>query len=288
MRCHQQANAKINLGLRILKRLPNGYHNIETIFIELDWGDKLTAEPDNRLTLECHGIPVPQDENNLVLRAARMLQDRSRVTNGARIMLEKRIPVGSGLGGGSSDAAATLLVLSRLWNLDLEMKDLALVAGKLGADIPFFLTGGMAYATGIGDKLEPVSWAYYPWVVLYHPGWEISTPWAYRQWDLLEMEPANPLPLTAYLNRSLDDPEFRQVFSNDFQQIVFREYPALGEVSDQLRETGADYVSLSGSGSSLFGLFAERDRAEAALKWAQSQGWAKLTRFRQGERSETR
>lgn len=288
MRCQQQANAKINLGLRILNRLPDGYHDIETIFIELDWGDKLTAELDDRLILECRGIPVPQDENNLVLRAARMLQDRAQVASGARITLGKRIPVGSGLGGGSSDAAATLLLLSRLWNLDLEMKDLASIAGKLGADISFFLTGGTAYATGIGDRLEPVSWEYVPWVVIYHPEWEISTPWAYRQWDLLEREPANPLPLTAYLDRSLDDPEFRQVFFNDFQQIVFREYPALREVSDRLWETGADYVSLSGSGSSLFGLFAKRDRAEAALNWAQTQGFAQLTRFRQGEKSETK
>jgi 4-diphosphocytidyl-2-C-methyl-D-erythritol kinase len=283
----QRACAKINLGLRILEKLPDGYHSIETVFVELAWGDTLHAEPALELQFQSRGIPVPQDENNLVIKAARFLQQTIGCKQGANITLEKSIPVGSGLGGGSSDAAATLLLLPRLWGINVTEDVLASTARLLGADVPFFLKGNIAYATGIGDILFPVEWGFRGWIVVFYPGWEVSTPWAYNKWDSLERRKSYPLPLKDYLDRILGGPEFREYFINDFEPIVFEEFPAIRKVYHQLWETGADYVGLSGSGSSLFGLFQNQEQATKAYRWARSLGWACLTRRRLDESRET-
>jgi 4-diphosphocytidyl-2-C-methyl-D-erythritol kinase len=290
----QKAFAKINLGLRILDRRPDGYHSIETIFVELAWGDTLHAEPAPELHFQSRGLPVPQDEKNLVMKAAGLLKHYAGLEPGARITLEKVIPLGSGLGGGSSDAAATLLLLSKLWNIEIEDSALAALARSLGADVPFFLKGGIAHATGIGDKCVPVDWGFQGSVVLFYPGWEISTPWAYQQWDLSanrrdlsRQGPFFPLPLKDYLDRILGDPECRKYLVNDFEPIVFGEFPALKKIYDQFWETGADYVGLSGSGSSLFGLFWDDNRAAKSYRWLKSIGWACLTRPRMDESRES-
>ena len=297
MTLSQKAFAKINLGLRILERLPDGYHTIETVFVELAWGDTLYAEPAPELHFQSRGLPVPPDDNNLVIQAARLLQRTTGCKQSANITLEKSIPLGSGLGGGSSDAAATLLLLPRLWGINVKEDAVASMARLLGADVPFFLRGNIAYATGIGDKLYPVEWGFQGWIVLYYPGWEVSTPWAYRKWDLLagrglinppsrtSQTPANPL--KDYLDRILGGPEFREHFVNDFEPIVFEEFPALKKVYDQFWETGADHVGLSGSGSSLFGLFWDYEIALKAYQWAKRLGWACLTQRRKDASRET-
>ena len=128
MKLSQKACAKINLGLRILERLPDGYHAIETVFVELDWGDMLFAEPAEEIQIICHGNSVPLGENNLVSKATHLLQRETNVQQGARITLEKSIPLGGGLGGGSSDAAATLKLLLKLWQIDMEVNVLARLA----------------------------------------------------------------------------------------------------------------------------------------------------------------
>jgi len=301
MKLSRKANAKINLGLRILRRLPDGYHAIETTFVELDWGDTLFAEPWERIEITCRGIALPTGDENLVVRAARRLQREAHTSAGARITLEKSIPVGGGLGGGSSDAAATLRLLSQLWGINIEEQALTAIARSLGADVPFFLQGGTAYATGIGDRLQPVTWAFDGWIVLFHPGWEVSTKWAYQQWDesqccqapspdrnsvsgfpccQVSSPDSDTLPLSDFLDLAPGDQKFRQHITNDFEPIVFREYPALQHQRDQFRETGADYVGLSGSGSCLYGLYSDFERAAAGFEWAQSQGWACLTQRR--------
>jgi 4-diphosphocytidyl-2-C-methyl-D-erythritol kinase len=247
------------------------------VYVELNWGDILFGEPAGKIEIICRGNPVPQGEDNLVLKAARLLQYETNSSQGARITLEKSIPVGGGLGGGSSDAAATLKLLSKLWQVDVGKDALSRMAKTLGADVPFFLQGGTAYATGIGDRLEPVTWGFDGWILLFNPGWEISTSWAYGQWDLSQLPSSRPLPLSNYLTFGLRDPRFRLYFVNDFESIVFRKYPKLRQHYHQLWETGADYVGLSGSGSSLYGLYSSYDHAATGLEWGQSQGWAHLT-----------
>lgn len=153
------APAKINLTLEILGRRPDGFHNILSFIQTLDLSDRMQFEPASELTLEVRGDPIPgkvDQESNLVLRAARLLQERTHCNQGARILLEKMVPAGAGLGGGSSDAATTLLALDTLWSTGIGHDELARLAAKLGSDVPFFLTDGAAIVSGRGDVVLPV------------------------------------------------------------------------------------------------------------------------------------
>ncbi|MDZ7374867.1 MAG: 4-(cytidine 5'-diphospho)-2-C-methyl-D-erythritol kinase, partial [candidate division KSB1 bacterium] len=180
-----RAYAKINLGLKVCRRRPDGYHDICTIFQQIDLADELAFEVDREagaIGLLCEGAELPVDERNLVMKAALRLADR--VPDKARrtlIVLRKRIPVGGGLGGGSSDAATTLRVLNRAWGANLPEAELLRMARGLGADVPFFLQGGAAFATGIGDVLTPIALWVDPVGVLIVPDVQVSTAWAYGQ-----------------------------------------------------------------------------------------------------------
>src|SRR5512144_3089805 len=148
-----EAPAKINRELRVGPRRPDGFHEIRSRLCSIDFSDRLEVEESDRLDLSCSGIPIPCDETNLVARAARALADRIGIAPSARIRLEKRVPAGAGLGGGSADAAVTLLLLSRLWSSRLRREELSEVAARLGSDIPFFLHGGEADVAGRGERV---------------------------------------------------------------------------------------------------------------------------------------
>ncbi|HVF45648.1 MAG TPA: 4-(cytidine 5'-diphospho)-2-C-methyl-D-erythritol kinase, partial [Pyrinomonadaceae bacterium] len=152
------AFAKINLGLKVLGRRADGYHEIRTVFQTISLHDRLTFETtaDGRLELACTDPSIPADETNLVMRAAAALRERYGAGRGARVTLEKRVPAGGGLGGGSSDAAATLIALSHLWDLKADAGGLSELGARLGADVPFFLTGGTALGTGTGTRVVPL------------------------------------------------------------------------------------------------------------------------------------
>jgi tetratricopeptide (TPR) repeat protein len=154
----ERAPAKVNLGLHVLRKRPNGDHDVETVLHRIDWADTITAAPASTLSLTCSDSSLPTDDDNLCLRAARRLATAFDVTTGADLHLEKQVPYGAGLGGGSSDAAATLCLLSRLWDLDPSSEQLRTIGGKIGADVPFFLMDTpAAYATGRGDTLSLLS-----------------------------------------------------------------------------------------------------------------------------------
>ena len=175
------AHAKINLLLRVLGRRADGYHEIRTLFQTVTLHDRLTFEPspDDRIQLECDAPGVPSDERNLVRRAAEALRERYAVRGGARVLLEKTIPAGGGLGGGSSDAAAALVGLSHLWGLETDARELSEIGARLGADVPFFLTGGTALGTGTGTDVAPVKDLPEHHLVVVTPGVEVSTAEAY-------------------------------------------------------------------------------------------------------------
>ena len=151
-----EAPAKINRELRVGPRRPDGFHEIRSRFCAIDFCDRLEVEESDRLELSCSGVPVPCGDTNLVARAARALADRLGVASGARIRLEKRVPAGAGLGGGSADAAVTLLLLSKLWSSRLRQEELSEVAARLGSDVPFFLSGGEADVAGRGERVTPL------------------------------------------------------------------------------------------------------------------------------------
>lgn len=245
-------NAKINIGLYITSRRPDGYHDIETLFYPIELNDILEIVPASGkdTTLSVTGINVDGDtERNLVMRAYRLLQKQYDLPP-VEIHLHKIIPFGAGLGGGSSDAAFTLRMLRDIFSLPLSDENLAHQAGRLGADCPFFLYNHPLIATGIGDCFSPIDFSLRgKHIVLVKPPVSVSTNEAYAH--VTTAQPVHPLreKLTSPVN------EWRNNIVNDFEKSVFPLHPRIAAVKQQLYELGAVYASMSGSGSSVFGLF---------------------------------
>ena len=272
------AFAKINLGLKVLGRRADGYHEIRTVFQTITLHDSLTFEPfqDGRLELACTDPSIPTDDSNLVLRAAAALRERYGANLGARIRLEKRVPAGGGLGGGSSDAAAALVALSHLWNLKTDVFGLSELGSRLGADVPFFLTGGTALGTGTGTQIEPLEDAPKTHLVVVTPAVHVSTAEAYKALGAPALTKTEALVNLSVSRTEADFPDsLCDVMSNDFEAVVVRLHPEIGRARDALKSAGARRASLSGSGSSVYGVFEselEAVRASEALGGAEG-GW---------------
>ena len=265
-----RAYAKINLGLRILRKRPDGYHDIETVFRQVNNHDeiRLTAT-DDEIVVEANSPHVPTDMNNLCIRAAHLLRDITGVQKGVRIQLTKNIPVGAGLGGGSSDAAATLKGLVKLWNLALRPHELKRIALNLGSDVSFFLEGGSALATGRGEVLEHFVLELPYWILVVTPQIQISTSWAYASVSLPDPPAGNLKSLVADVVRSPS--KFTGQLKNDFEALVFATYPEVVSIKEMLIQEGARLALMSGSGSSVYGLFSDEEAANmAALKFSKS------------------
>ncbi len=262
-----RAYAKINLGLRVLHKRPDGYHEIETIFQQIDLFDTLQFSSRRQgIHLSCDSPDLPTDKGNLVYRAAELLQRQCKTMVGCKIYLQKKIPMGAGLGGGSSDAAATLKALNQLWSLNMSQDQLQQLASQLGADVPFFIRGGSALAKGRGEILQPISLPTDYYGVLIYPNISISTKWVYENgtFDLTNtIKNSKFYSLSSFIHEPM---EWQEHLNNDLQPIVFNRFPFLHSILQQLKEEGAFYTSMSGSGSSLFGLFAYRQKAERALE----------------------
>lgn len=259
------APAKINLGLQVLRRRPDGYHDINTVFAAVDLCDELelTARDDGRIVCRVEGnaqLAEEPAENNLCVRAARALREAAGVREGAELLLRKHIPTGAGLGGGSSDAAAVLAGCARLWNLSVPPADLAEIGAQLGSDVPFFLGSGPAVARSRGEVLEPLD-LFLPWtVLLVNPGIHVPTPWAYRALNRTGSLPADDL--AAALRGGTEHPHLlRERLVNDFEEAVFAEHPELKRIKERMYDAGALLALMSGSGSTMFGLFADGEGA---------------------------
>ena len=251
-----QAPAKINLFLKVLLRRPDGYHDIYSLLQTVSLYDELTfSRIEQGIELEIDGADLPADENNLVWRAAQLMKEQTGLTGGLHIELTKRIPIGAGLGGGSSDAASTLLALKELFELDIGPPDLSAWAAKLGSDVPFFLSRGQALISGRGEIVEEVELPTDYQVLLIAPNFSVSTAWAYQQLRIrLTSDSAAP----SFRSGTRRQGFYQQLqrIGNDFEPAVVAEFPEIGVLLDGLRRAGAGYVALTGSGSALFGLFA--------------------------------
>lgn len=257
-----RAYAKINLGLRILRKRSDGFHDLETVFHQIDQYDEIEFRlHENAVILKSTHPAVPSDDSNLCVRAAKLLRDLTGTPDGVEIILRKQIPLGAGLGGGSADAAVTLRSLVELWNLDLSPRELHSLALILGSDVPFFLNGGSAYATGRGDLLEPVSLSLPYWILVVTPPIHVSTAWAYK--TLARNE---PLPLRDFKTVLLEHLHHPEILSmqlvNDFEKIVLDAYPDIRRIRERMLNGGMEMACLSGSGSSIFGM----TKSEAAAK----------------------
>lgn len=262
------AFAKINLGLRVHGRRPDGYHEISTLFQTVTLRDTLSfqATTDGSLGLVCSDPEIPTDKTNLVLRAATALRERYGVRQGARVELEKVIPAGGGLGGGSADAAVTLAALATVWEIETDAGELAEIGARLGADVPFFLTGGTALGTGTGTDIRPLEDAPKMHLVIVTPGVHVSTAEAYGALGAPALTKVEGLVNLSVSRTEADFPDsLCDVWSNDFEAVVVRLYPEIGRAREALEGAGAERVMLSGSGSSVFGVFESKGEAARAL-----------------------
>lgn len=247
------APAKINLFLEITGKRANGYHNLESIFQTIDMYDRiqiLPSEFDAKLSLKCNTKSLPL-ENNLVIKAARELQKAGRCKKGARIYLEKHIPVGAGLGGGSSDAASVLKALVDLWKLKISKQKLHQIASKLGADVPFFLYGGTALAKGIGDKLQSLKNVEPSIYLLIYPRIHVSTASVYRKLRFPLTSRQKITKIRKLLESGNNSTIWGQHLYNRFESIVFGDFPEIQNIKGVLKMYGLNGL-MSGSGSSVF------------------------------------
>ncbi len=255
----------------------DGYHELETIFQSVDLCDEIRIENSPAgIQVTTSNPAVPGGEQNICYRAARILQEESGGGEGCTITIEKNIPAGAGLGGGSSDAATTLRLLDQLWGLNFPAERLFEIARKLGADVPFFLRPGAAIAYGIGDDLTwfPPAWEFTGLIIF--PGISVSTKWAYRHLNLNLTNAKKYIKLEPSQIKQLFLKELPLFFKNDFESLVFGVYPELQEIQTWLYRAGASFASLSGSGSALFGLFENEKKARAALPLFDSHPYKKF------------
>lgn len=243
--------AKINLGLNVLERLPNGYHTIETGFCFIEWRDRIEIEPASRMQLDMGDSGIPVDENNLIVKAVNVLHDHAGLRDEFKITVEKNIPAGAGLGGGSSNAATTLRMINKIANLGLSVDDLARLGAQLGADVPFFIKGEAGIGTGLGTEIEPADIQPDAYIITVFPNIMSSTPEAYK-YCLPNSEPDFSL---KNLLIEGDIEEWHYLLENNLEPAVFPRHELVGNLKDQFYDYGASYASMSGSGSSVFGLF---------------------------------
>jgi 4-diphosphocytidyl-2-C-methyl-D-erythritol kinase len=274
-----KAPAKINLGLHIVGKRSNGYHTLVSLMVPVSLCDELQFELIPRgIEIRCPNSDLPTNEENLVYRAAQEVLDASRRDTGVRIELVKNIPISAGLGGGSSDAATTLMVINHILGSPLKQEDLYHQAVNLGADVPFFLLGRWAVAQGIGDFVTPVDNVPTLWTVLIRPHIRVSTRWAYENLTLTTRPNGSKFntlrsicaeEMTVSHHRLLDQQQltFEDILPlliNDFEPLVFRRHPELHGLRNALLAAGARAAPMTGSGPTLVGLFISESEARAA------------------------
>lgn len=271
--------AKINLGLEVLGLRQDGYHELRTLFQTIDLHDDLTIRLRRKpgITLRCAHPLVPTDESNLAVRAARDLMKHAGRTEGVEIAITKRVPVAGGLGGGSSNAAAVLLALDRMLKTGLGPSGLHRLARRLGADVPFFLLGGTALGLARGDEVYPLQRQVRGHVVLVDPGWPVSTAEVFRRVDAGLTPRENSNTIFRFVSRDLEGEGAFSVLANDLEKAALEEAPDLRKAVVRIRgvlvREGACLASLSGSGSTYFGLFSSSRRARKAAAALKADGW---------------
>ena len=254
-----KAPGKLNLHLRITGKRPDGYHEIESVFVPVALCDTLKISKIKQgLKVFCTGRELPEGLENLVYRAALSFFERTGIRDGARIKLVKEIPISSGLGGGSSDAAATLKGLNSLWDDPLPGKDLEKLALSLGADVPFFLLQRPAIARGIGELLEPLRFFPVFWYAIVSPVLMVSTAWAYGQVRLRLTVEGNKNIVNIFNAAALKIPD---LLFNDLESVTLSKYPFLCSIKESLLALGALGTLMTGSGPSIFGVFDSEHKA---------------------------
>lgn len=274
-----RAPAKINLGLRIVGRRDDGYHLLDTIMVPVSLYDEIEIHKERtsggavaarrlRLNVTCDHSAVPGGEENLAHRAAALVITHGGITEAIRIHIRKRIPVGAGLGGGSSDAAATLVGLNRLFKLGYSTQRLMRLGASLGADVPFFVRGTAARARGIGERLSSIETLPWRWALIVYPGFPVGTAWVYRNFQPKLTKPMSNNSIITLLKKPSGQ---RIILVNDLETVTLQRYPRIGFLKEKLIQQGAAGALMSGSGSAVFGLFDSRGKAAQAFSRLQKE-----------------
>jgi 4-diphosphocytidyl-2-C-methyl-D-erythritol kinase len=271
-----RAHAKINLDLRVLGMRPDGFHELRTVFQAIALHDTITCIPrEGPFALESESAAVPLDRSNMVWRAAEALWRALRRAGSLRdlvVRLDKRIPVQAGLGGGSANAAATLMALVRAWGVPIRVAQLTDVAATLGADVPFFLAGGTALGLGRGDEIYPLVDLPRHWIVLLVPGFGVSSGEAYRWYDEERLRAqGHSQPEAQYVPGPWPSRAAQMI--NDLEVPIARHHPEIDQMKAALRRAGALAAAMSGSGSAVFGLFQKQGDAMRAVRRLRGSGW---------------
>ena len=255
-----EAHTKVNLGLRITGKRPDGYHDLDTVFQELDWGDVVHFEPADKFCFSLTGLSFDDGGNNICLHAEKLFREATGIELPVKVSLEKKVPPGSGIGGGSADGAAVLKGLNKIAEYPLSTDRLLELALELGADVPFFIEGGLQRGQGVGEKLEKLESGFKGFMLLIIPPIHVSTKQAFEALKI-PLTPPKP-PFT--FGRLLEKATLVRFFDNEFESVVFHIHPEIGALKSELLTQGAYFASLSGSGSTVYGIFDSLDQAKAA------------------------
>ena len=261
------SNAKVNIGLKVLKKNNNGYHDIVTVFQEIDFFDIITlTKSPHECSFNSNVDWLKNDENNLCIVAYKLMEKNYDI-GGVSIDLIKNIPPGSGLGGGSSNAASIMKGVCELYNLKISNNELEYLAINIGGDVPFFINGSIQLGEGIGEKLTPLKKRVSGKYLIIMPDILIDTSWAYSQFKNGLDTSVSSINFASLLNKKTTSFNKLKLFENDFESIVVPAYPEIGEIKEQLCAFGAQYASLSGSGSTVFGIFNDEASLEKAFSY---------------------
>ncbi|MFQ5657290.1 MAG: 4-(cytidine 5'-diphospho)-2-C-methyl-D-erythritol kinase [Candidatus Methylomirabilales bacterium] len=263
MALHLWSPAKVNLFLEIVGKRADGYHEVRTVLQHVDLCDEIRISKDVQgISVECTGLPCPGGEENLAYRATDLFREACGIRAGVRIEIVKRIPLGAGLGGGSSNAATTLWGLSRLFGTDMSPEGLHRLGAQLGSDVPFFLAGPTTWASGRGEHLHPLPPFPRSWLLIAYPGFPVSTAWAYANLKLTGQDKS------IRVIREVERGNYEPLLSaswNRFEEVVFHRYPIVEQIKECLDDWGARPALMTGSGSAVYGRAGSREEAE---RWA--------------------
>lgn len=262
MKIYEKAPAKINLMLDVLHKRPDGFHEVEMVMTMIDLADRLemSEQPRDTIMITSQAGYIPLDEKNLAFQAARLIKERYDVRKGVHIHLDKKIPVAAGLAGGSSDAAATLRGLNRLWNLNIPMEQLLSLGAELGSDVPFCVTGGSTLATGRGEILTPVPNPPQCWAIVAKPPINVSTAEVYGR---LRSDNIQHHPSAKDMVAALEKGSFNEMcgsLGNVLEEVTLKLHPEVQQLKEAMMKLGADGVLMSGSGPTVFGLVAKESK----------------------------
>jgi len=266
--------SKINLTLNILAKRQDGYHNIETIMQSINLADRIFIKGEKKgIKIKCNHPLVPVDTQSLTYRSAEKILKRYRITKGVKIEIDKKIPLASGMAGGSANSASILIGINKLFALNLSNEDLRGMGEELGMDVPFCIQNGTALAYHRGEKVTPLSPVNPPlWIIIINPGFEIPTKWAYNNLDLslIKKEKNN----TKTMLEALKEGEARGIAKNlfnSFEELIIRKYPEIGKIKDRLIEEGVLGALMSGSGPTVFGIAQNKEQALKIYKKLKSE-----------------